>query len=250
MLNWVLLAMVPPSTPTLPPQVSPTPMALPALPPLLTSPIATAPPLAEAVATPPLPAEAVSVNCMMICPPLCPPKATQPDPEPQCQPVRSCHPSCDPRASYHRLGGHVNGDVRKPYRFWMHQILIEQILLVKELRKRHPGQIGKRRKSTLELPDEFRASPKNAGVQLRIGVSQPGGEELVVVVDRERSIRQPHQIKVEVVPEQDWWIRGGVQPSRMGHVRVPPFEMARRREDRERVERLLRGKPLQELVSR
>ena len=54
--------MVPPSTATGPPQVSPTPMALPALPPLLTSPIATAPPLAEAVATPPLPAEAISVQ--------------------------------------------------------------------------------------------------------------------------------------------------------------------------------------------
>src|SRR5918994_682855 len=80
-------------------------MALPALPPLLTSPMATAPPFAEAVATPPLPAEAVSVNCMMLCPPLCPPKATQPDPGSQCQPVRSWHPSYDPRASYHRLGG-------------------------------------------------------------------------------------------------------------------------------------------------
>src|SRR5215207_8726803 len=113
----VTFPMEPPSTKTGPPQVSPTPMALPALPPLLTSPIATAPPLAEAVATPPLPAEAVSVNCMMICPPLCPPKATQPAPESQCQPVRSCHPSCDPCASYHRLGGHVNGDVRNRTRF-------------------------------------------------------------------------------------------------------------------------------------
>src|SRR4051812_43952977 len=130
MLSWVELPTLPPSTPTSPPQVSPTPMALPALPPLLTSPIATAPPLAEAVATPPLPAEAVSVNCMMICPPLCPPKATQPDPEPQCQPVRGCHPSCDPRASYHRWGGHVNGDVRKLYRFWMHRLLSELCLLL------------------------------------------------------------------------------------------------------------------------
>src|SRR5918993_756682 len=101
----VTFPMEPPSTKTGPPHVSPTPMALPALPPLLTSPIATAPPLAEAVATPPLPAEAVSVNCMTLCPPLCPLKATQPDPESQCQPVRSWHPSCDPRASYHRLGG-------------------------------------------------------------------------------------------------------------------------------------------------
>src|SRR5215218_6623950 len=70
MLSWVLLATLPPSTPTEPPQVSPTPMALPALPPLLTSPIAAAPPLADAVATPPFPAEAVSVNCMMVSSPL------------------------------------------------------------------------------------------------------------------------------------------------------------------------------------
>ncbi len=48
MLSCVLLATLPPSTATGPPQVSPTPMALPALPPLLTSPIATAPPLALA----------------------------------------------------------------------------------------------------------------------------------------------------------------------------------------------------------
>src|SRR5215210_678463 len=68
MPNWVELATVPPSTPTEPPQVSPTPMALPALPPLLTSPIAAAPPLAEVVATPPLPADAISVNCMLFCP--------------------------------------------------------------------------------------------------------------------------------------------------------------------------------------
>src|SRR5215217_8594335 len=67
-LKLVLLATVPPSTPTLP-QVSPTPMALPALPPLLTSPMATAPPLADAVATPPLPADAMSVDCMMVGPP-------------------------------------------------------------------------------------------------------------------------------------------------------------------------------------
>src|SRR5215210_6823436 len=60
MPNVVLLAMVPPSTMTGPPQVSPTPMALPALPPLLTSAIETAPPLADDVATPPLPAEAMS----------------------------------------------------------------------------------------------------------------------------------------------------------------------------------------------
>src|SRR5215212_1101340 len=150
MPNWVLLAMVPPSTPTLPPQVSPTPMALPALPPLLTSPIATAPPLAEAVATPPLPAEAVSVNCMMICPPLCPPKATQPDPESQCQPVRSCHPSCDPRASYHRLGGHVNGDVRKLYRFWMYRLLGERFLPVMVPQGGQRGQICEGWESMLE----------------------------------------------------------------------------------------------------
>src|SRR3712207_587766 len=74
MLSWVLLAIVPPSTATVP-QVSPTPMALPALPPLLTSPIATAPPLAEAVATPPLPAEAVSVNCISLRPPCGPPRS-------------------------------------------------------------------------------------------------------------------------------------------------------------------------------
>src|SRR5215212_1822990 len=153
MLSWVLLATVPPSTPTEPPQVSPTPMALPALPPLLTSPMATAPPLAEAVATPPLPAEAVSVNCMMLCPPLCPPKATQPDPESQCQPVRSCHPSCDPRASYHRLGGHVNGDVRKPYRFWIHRLLSVDILLVTDAGSRYRGQIGEGWKPALEPPD-------------------------------------------------------------------------------------------------
>src|SRR6187200_2288064 len=64
-LSWVLFPTAPPSTPTLPPQVSPTPMALPALPPLLTSPMATAPPLADASATPPLPADAVKV-CMIL----------------------------------------------------------------------------------------------------------------------------------------------------------------------------------------
>jgi hypothetical protein len=68
MVNWVLLPTLPPSTPTEPPQVSPTPMALPALPPLLTSPMLTAPPLAAEVATPPFPADAISVNCMMVCP--------------------------------------------------------------------------------------------------------------------------------------------------------------------------------------
>src|SRR5690242_10085176 len=57
----VLLLIVPPLTPTLPPQVSPTPIALPALPPELMLPRLAAPPLAPAVATPPLPAEAV--NC-------------------------------------------------------------------------------------------------------------------------------------------------------------------------------------------
>ena len=45
-----------------PPEVSPTPIALPALPPLFTSPRATAPPFALAVATPPLPALAMSVR--------------------------------------------------------------------------------------------------------------------------------------------------------------------------------------------
>src|SRR5215212_7484996 len=225
MPNWVLLAMVPPSTPTLPPQVSPTPMALPALPPLLTSPMATAPPLAEAVATPPLPAEAVSVNCMMLCPPLCPPKATQPDPEPQCQPVRSCHPSCDPRASYHRLGGHVNGDVRKLYRFWMHRFLCERIQLVTERGRGHGRLIGEGSKSTFEPSDQFSARAKNAQVQFRIGVSQPGGEELVVVVDRERTIRRPDQVNVEVVPKQDRRISCGVESRRIGYVRVPPFQV-------------------------
>src|SRR5262245_2870719 len=77
-LSEVELATLPPSTATVPFQVSPTPMALPALPPLFTSPIATAPPLAEAVATPPLPAEAVSVNCIALCPPLCPPRPLNP----------------------------------------------------------------------------------------------------------------------------------------------------------------------------
>src|SRR5215216_1983095 len=170
MLSWVLLATLPPSTPTEPPQVSPTPMALPALPPLLTSPMATAPPLAEAVATPPLPAEAVSVNCMMLCPPLCPPKATQPDPEPQCQPVRSCHPSCDPRASYHRLGGHVNGDVRKPYRFWIHRLRSAQILLVRDVGRNRCGQIGEWCKPVLESPDQLRPCLKNTRVQARVGI--------------------------------------------------------------------------------
>src|SRR3954467_1774720 len=51
----------PPSTPTGPPEVSPTPIALPALPPLFTSPRETAPPLALAVATPPFPELATSV---------------------------------------------------------------------------------------------------------------------------------------------------------------------------------------------
>src|SRR5215213_5979767 len=69
-LRSVRLATLPPSTPTGPPQVSPTPMAFPALPPLLTLPSEAAPPLAEDVATPPLPADAVSVNCMMVSPPL------------------------------------------------------------------------------------------------------------------------------------------------------------------------------------
>src|SRR5829696_8724485 len=56
----VKLAIEPPSTVTGPPQVSPTPIALPALPPLFTSPRETAPPFALAVATPPLPADAMS----------------------------------------------------------------------------------------------------------------------------------------------------------------------------------------------
>src|ERR671927_1078349 len=68
----VELPTLPPSTATGPPQVSPTPMALPALPPLFTSPMATAPPLAEAVATPPLPAEAVSMYCISKRPPFWP----------------------------------------------------------------------------------------------------------------------------------------------------------------------------------
>src|SRR5918997_1066361 len=117
-LSWVELPTAPPSTATEPPQVAPKPMAL--------------------------PAEAVSVNCMMLCPPLCPPKATQPDPGPQCQPVRSCHPSCDPRASYHRLGGHVNGGIRKLYRFWMHRLPSERILLVLGWGDDRRGQIGER----------------------------------------------------------------------------------------------------------
>jgi hypothetical protein len=70
----VLFSTMPPSTPTEPPEVSPTPMALPALPPLLTLPSEAAPPLADDVATPPFPADAVSVNCMMISPPMSPPR--------------------------------------------------------------------------------------------------------------------------------------------------------------------------------
>jgi hypothetical protein len=77
-LSVVTLATSPPSTPTDPQLVSPTPMALPALPPLLTSPSWTAPPLAEDVATPPFPADAVSVNCMMVSPLLCPPSWGEP----------------------------------------------------------------------------------------------------------------------------------------------------------------------------
>src|SRR5690242_1289341 len=69
----VLLLIVPPLTPTSPPQVSPTPMALPALPPELMAPRLAAPPLAPEVATPPLPAEAVncanSSSLMMYDPP-------------------------------------------------------------------------------------------------------------------------------------------------------------------------------------
>src|SRR5688572_7410173 len=160
-------------------------MALPALPPLLTSPIATAPPLAEAVATPPLPAEAVSVNCMMLCPPLCPPKATQPDPEPQCQPVRSCHPSCDPRASYHRLGGHVNGDVRKPYRFWMHRLSGAQFLPETVPEGGELGQVCEGWESVFEPPDQFGLRLENTRVQFRFGTGQPGGEKLVFVADCE-----------------------------------------------------------------
>src|SRR5215216_2404111 len=92
MPSVVLLAMVPPSTATGPPQVSPTPMALPALPPLLTSPIDTAPPLAEAVATPPLPAEAISVNCISLRPPCGPPRSpsTLIRALPGSKPVRRC----------------------------------------------------------------------------------------------------------------------------------------------------------------
>src|SRR5215218_3130237 len=92
MPSVVLLAMVPPSTPTLPPQVSPTPMALPALPPLLTSPIATAPPLADAEATPPLPADAVSVNCISLHPPCGSPRSpsTLIRALPGSKPVRRC----------------------------------------------------------------------------------------------------------------------------------------------------------------
>src|SRR5215212_5787762 len=98
MLSWVLLATVPPSTPTEPPEVSPTPIALPALPPLLTSPTATAPPLAEAVATPPLPAEAVSMNCMLISPSLVPPRGGSP------RLSYGIRPQCQPRAAVHQVG--------------------------------------------------------------------------------------------------------------------------------------------------
>ena len=80
--------------------------------------------------------------------------------------------------------------------------------------------------------------------------ARPGGKELVLVAESERSIRQPDQVEVEVVPEEDRRIRGGVKPSRIGHVRVPPLEVVLWREDRERVERVPRREPLQELVSR
>src|SRR5215213_962293 len=160
MLNWVELPTVPPSTPTEPPHVSPTPMALPAV--------------------------AVSVNCMMLCPPLCPPKATQPDPESQCQPVRSCHPSCDPRASYHRLGGHVNGDVRKPYRFWIHHLLSVDLLLATDAGRSKGGGFGEGREPALEQPDQLRPCLKNTRVQFGISASQPGGIKLVVILNTER----------------------------------------------------------------
>ena len=88
----------------------------------------------------------------------------------------------------------------------------------------------------LEPADQLRASSENARVQFRIGVGQPRGEELVVIADSERSIRQSDQVEVEIVPEQDRRIRGGVQPSRIGHVRVPPLEAVLWRENRERVE--------------
>src|SRR5687767_10843930 len=98
----VRFATDPPSTKTGPPQVSPTPMALPALPPLLMSPVATAPPLAEAVATPPLPAEAVSVNCMMISPSLVPPRGGSP------RLSYGIRPQCQLRTTEHQ-----GGDVQK-----------------------------------------------------------------------------------------------------------------------------------------
>src|SRR5688500_18043442 len=148
------------------------------------------------------------------------------------------------------MGGHVNGGVRKPYRFWMYRFLSVRILLVTELRRCHRGHIGEWWKLTLEPADQLRAGPENGRMQFRIGVSQPGGEELLLVADSERSIRQPDQIEVEVVPEQDRRIRGGVEPNRMGYVRVPPLEAALWREDRERVERVPRREPLQDLVSR
>src|SRR3954466_9628213 len=54
----------PPATLTPPPEVSPTPIAVPALPPLLTFPSWTAPPFAEDVATPPFPDEATLFVCV------------------------------------------------------------------------------------------------------------------------------------------------------------------------------------------
>ena len=89
----------------------------------------------------------------------------------------------------------------------MHRFPSEQILLVMEPGRGHRGQIGEWWKSTLEPADQLRAGSENARVQLRIGVGQARGKEFVLVAESERSIRQPDQIEVEVVPEEDRRIR-------------------------------------------
>jgi hypothetical protein len=70
----------------------------------------------------------------------------------------------------------------------MHRLLSVHILLVTDAGRNLHGQIGEGWKQVLESPDQLKPRPDNTRVQFRIGVGQPGGEELVVILDTERSI--------------------------------------------------------------
>jgi hypothetical protein len=70
----------------------------------------------------------------------------------------------------------------------MHRLLSVHILLVRDAGRNHHVRIGEGWKQVLESPDQLRARPDNTRVQFRIGVGQPRGEELVVILDTERSI--------------------------------------------------------------